>query len=71
MAPTPSEIQVVNHRGQTFRARPTGIRPSAESYQYRIEIPGIAFSLVVVNVTESELREHLLSGKPVQIRAVT
>jgi hypothetical protein len=70
MAPIPSEIQVMNHRGEIFRARPTGIRPSQGAHQYRIQLPNVEFSLIVVTVTENELRDHVQTGFPVQIRVM-
>jgi hypothetical protein len=74
----PGEITMVNLDGDVFRARASqrdGVtgreylyNPAKQAYQYRVLIPNVALSMVVVDVTERELRHHLLTGTPVLIR---
>jgi hypothetical protein len=65
----PSEITMVNLDGVTFRARPTNLYNKVrQAFQYRVILPGVAISMVVIDVTENELRDHLRTGKPVTIR---
>jgi hypothetical protein len=74
----PGEITMVNLDGDVFRARVSRrngfggpeflYNPAKQAFQYRVIIPNVEVSMVVVDVTERELRHHLLTGTPVLIR---
>ncbi len=66
----PSEIAVINRDGRTFIANYTGIDNKGDTFQYRINMPEFKFSLVVIDVTRSELREYLRKNKPIVIKPV-
>lgn len=69
---------MVNLDGDVFRARVSEregwhgreylYHPAKQAFQYRVIIPGVDVSFVVQDVTERELRHHLLTGTPVLLR---
>jgi hypothetical protein len=75
----PGEINMINQDRAVFRARISqrdGVagkeylyNPSKGAFQYRLIIPSIGDSMIVQDVTENELRQYLLTGKPVLIRS--
>jgi hypothetical protein len=74
----PDEIRMKNRDGALFRAtasfRMVGTekewlyKPSADAFQYRVVIPGMAISMIIQDVTRRELREYLRTNKPVLIK---
>ena len=74
----PDEIQVINQDNKRFRAtasfRMNGtekewlFKPIINAFQYRVVIPGMAFSMITIDVTCRELRKYLSTGKPVLIK---
>lgn len=79
MMTPPGEIMMINANGRKFKAFPSKrmpalggeeylFNPAKNAFQYRVDIPGIIISMVVIDVTERELREFVNTGKPVLIR---
>jgi hypothetical protein len=72
----PGEIKMVNIDGRSFLAHPCRTvegrgyiyNPVLDAFRFRVAIPGVEVSLIVVPVTTSELREFVNTGKPVLIR---
>ncbi len=68
----PGEIRVINPVSRVvFKARPTGLyAPSKDAYQYRVMLPGIEESLVVIDVTTAELVEFMFDSEPIPVKPV-
>jgi len=67
MAP-PGEICVINRDGRTFRAYFTGLYNTLRhTYQYRVLIPNVELSLVVIEFTRRQLREYNRTDMPILI----
>jgi hypothetical protein len=75
----PLEIVMKNHRGQKFRANICEgtdecgesfylYNPALQAFQYRVQIPNIAVSMIVQDVTTRELRKYMQDGKPIRIK---
>jgi len=72
---------MVNKAGGRFKANPCSrdglngkeflYNLAKDAFQYRVQIPGVILSLVVIDVTQRELREFVKTGKPVLIHPVT
>jgi hypothetical protein len=68
----PGEIVMVNAGGRRFRAHPTGVRTSRDTFQFRVHIPGVELSMVVQDVSRQELRVYGRTRVPIPIKpAVT
>lgn len=64
----PGEVTMINHSGHVFRAHPTGVfHPRQKSFQYRLQIPGVKLSLIVVTLTEAQLNSYLRTLTPILI----
>lgn len=64
----PGEITMINREGKIFYANPTGLYdPVRQVFQYRVKIPNVESSLVVVDVSKYELSRHIRFGTPVLI----
>lgn len=68
----PGEIRVINPQSRAvFKAHPTGLYSRERNvFQYRVDIPGIDISFVVIEVTSAELTNFLLNGKPIPVKPV-
>lgn len=76
----PGEIVMINTSGRKFKAHPSYrpnnrsmdieylYNPAKAAFQYRVQIPGIAISMITIDVSETELRKFVNTGKPVLIR---
>ena len=79
----PGEIVMINANGRKFKAHPSHrenfttfqteylYNPAKATFQYRVQIPGILISMVVIDVSEAELRRFVNTGKPVLIRSIS
>lgn len=65
----PGEIRVMNPDSRAvFRAHPTGYyAPFKDAYQYRVKIPGVEISFVVIDIPTRELRRYLWTKKPIPV----
>lgn len=75
----PGEIVMMNREGKIFRAHVCERRnpvtneqewlfnPIKRTFQYRVHIPGVELSLVVIDVTRQQLRDHIRTSIPIPI----
>lgn len=75
MAVLPDEIRMINTETKgVFSAYPC-ISPSGkflfdpvkQAYKYRIRIPGVELSMIVVDVTDRQLREFMRTKTPIPV----
>jgi len=75
MALLPDQIRMINTETKAvFWAHPclslNGCYlydPMKDAYRYRIEIPGVEVSMIVVNVTDRQLRDFLRTKIPIPV----
>jgi hypothetical protein len=71
----PDEIKMINPQTRrVFAAHPCVTAngnyiydPMKDAYRYRIEIPGVESSMVVVDVRDSQIRNFLQTKKPIPV----
>ena len=67
MAP-PGEIRLINRRGHKFSAYFTGnYNFRSDTYQYRVQLPDVRISAVVINVDSCNLRKFIHGNKPIKV----
>ena len=75
MAMLPNEIRMVNTETKViFYAHPcVSLRgnflfdPVKRAYKYRIALPGVEVSLIVVDVTDKQLRDYAKTKAPIPV----
>jgi hypothetical protein len=72
MAVLPNEIRLVNHNKIVFTAIACVsldgnflYNPYRDAYQYRVQIPNVEISMIVVEVTDRQLREFMANKQPI------
>ena len=68
MVLAPGEVTVVNRDGGRFRAYLTGLhRYDYREHQYRVQIPNVKVSFVIVWIYEEELLDYCRTGRPIKL----